>query len=174
ANFQPRKNLIRFLHSVSRLADVATGAIAVVLVGTGSSEQSRAMREVIDQLPRRAIVSMPGYREGAKLRAAYAEALALVFPSTCESFGIPAVEAMSQGCPVALADSTALPEIARDSGWYFNPTDEDAITQTLRELIESPSIRATRCKTGRKVASRFRWANTCQMLVNALRDRTRI
>ena len=54
-------------------------------------------------------------------------ATALVFPSLCESFGIPAVEAMAQGTPVALADSTALPEIGGDAGWYFDPESEEAI-----------------------------------------------
>ena len=94
------------------------------------------MREAAAAAGRRALICMPGYRQGNALRAAYAEATALVFPSLCESFGIPAVEAMAQGTPVALADSTALPEIGGEAGWYFDPTNEEAITATLRRLLD--------------------------------------
>ena len=68
---------------------------------------------VIASVSPRLRVVRPGYREGAALRALYAEATALVFPSLCESFGIPVVEAMAQGCPVAIADSTASSGVAR-------------------------------------------------------------
>ena len=80
------------------------------------------LREAAAAAGPRVLIRMPGYRQGHDLRAIYAEATALVFPSLCESFGIPAVEAMAQGLPVALADSTALPEIGGEAGWYFDPT----------------------------------------------------
>lgn len=169
ANFQPRKNLVRLIRSVSRLAEVARGDLALVLLGTGADDEVRALRETVASVGRRACIRMPGYRQGKVLRAAYAEATALVFPSLCESFGIPVVEAMAQGIPAALADSTALPEIAGAAGWYFQPEDEDSIEQTLRELLDQPEQRARRVELGRTIASKYRWQVANDYLVEALR-----
>lgn len=169
ANFQTRKNLPMLLRAAGRLDEVQRGDLAIVLIGAGSAEQSSTIRSEIASLSPRAIVALPGYREGKLLRAAYAEASALVFPSLCESFGIPAVEAMAQGCPVALANSTALPEIAGDAGWYFDPKSADDLAETLRTMLDHPSERQRRGEVGLELAARFRWGRSCDLLVEALR-----
>jgi alpha-1,3-rhamnosyl/mannosyltransferase len=168
ANFQPRKNLARLVTAAGQLAEVAAGELAVVLLGDGSDEHVQPIREAIAKLGPKAVVKMPGYRQGKALRAAYAESAALVFPSTCESFGIPAVEAMAQGCPVALADSTALPEVGGAAGWYFRPESTDAIAQSLRSLLDQTETRAQRVSLGREIAARYRWSAANERLVAAL------
>ena len=72
---------------------MASGELALVLLGTGAEDEARPLREAVAAVGRKAIIRMPGYRQGKILRAAYAEATALVFPSLCESFGIPVVDA---------------------------------------------------------------------------------
>ncbi len=142
ANFQPRKNLDRLIRATGRLPEVVDGSLALVLIGSGDPDQTRMLRETASSLGPRAVIAFPGYLQGVTLRAAYAEATALVFPSLCESFGIPSVEAMAQGCPVALANSSALPEIAGPAAWYFDPEDDDALVATLRALLDDPTLRA--------------------------------
>lgn len=171
ANFQSRKNLVRLIHAAGRLPEVARGELALVLLGQGSDSEMRPVREAIGAMDRRALVRLPGYRQGQALRAAYAESTSLVFPSLCESFGIPVVEAMAQGIPVALADSTALPEIGGEAGWYFDPLDEDAMLAALRELLDQPGERARRVAMGREIAERYRWQTASDLLVAALAGR---
>ncbi len=168
ANFQPRKNLVRLINAAARLPEVAAGDLALVLIGAGAEEAARPLRDAAVAAGRRALIRMPGYRQGRALRAVYAEATALVFPSLCESFGIPAVEAMSQGLPIALADSTALPEIGGEAAWYFNPYSEDAIADSLRRLLDDSSERTRRAMLGRAIAGHYRWQNANDLLVEAL------
>ena len=99
ANFQPRKNLARLIRAAARLPEVAGGRAGPGPAGHRRRRPGPPIRDAIAAAGRRAVVRMPGYRQGRSLRAVYAEATALVFPSTCESFGIPAVEAMAQGSP---------------------------------------------------------------------------
>jgi alpha-1,3-rhamnosyl/mannosyltransferase len=168
ANFQPRKNLTRLVRAAAALREVAQGDLALVLLGTGAEDEARPLREAAAAAGRKAIIRMPGYRQGTTLRAAYAEAQALVFPSLCESFGIPVVEAMAQGIPTALANSTALPEIGGDAAWYFDPQSQDAITITLRELLDHPEVCNERVALGRAIAARYRWQSANDRLVAAL------
>jgi alpha-1,3-rhamnosyl/mannosyltransferase len=174
ANFQPRKNLELMLRALVRNPEVSGGRLAVVLVGTGAPDQAARLNAQINDLPAQTVVRLPGYLEGTRLRAAYAEATALVFPSTCESFGIPAVEAMSQGCPVVLANSTALPEVAQNAGWYFDPRKEDDLTATLGTLLAHGDERERRLGLGRGIAAGYRWSESCRLLVDALRQSTEI
>lgn len=168
ANFQPRKNLARLIRAAATLPEVASGDLALVMLGSGVPEEERALRDEIARLGDRACVRLPGYRQGEALRAIYAESTALVFPSLCESFGIPVVEAMAQGVPVALADSTALPEIGGAAGWYFNPEDEESIAFTLRSLLDQPEERDRLSDLGRQIASQYRWEAANERLVAAL------
>ncbi len=75
---------------------------------------------------------------------------------------------MAQGVPVALADSTALPEIAGAAGWYFDPAHEETIAETLADLLARPDESARRVALGRGLALGYRWQAATDRLVDAL------
>jgi alpha-1,3-rhamnosyl/mannosyltransferase len=75
---------------------------------------------------------------------------------------------MAQGIPVAMADSSALPEIGGEAGWYFDPNSDDAIANTIRRLLDDPAECARRAMLGRAIAGHYRWQNANDLLVEAL------
>ena len=152
ASFQARKNLVRLVRAAGRLREVADGQLGLVLLGAGDEAEAAPIRQAIEEVGRKAVIKLPGYRQGRALMAAYAESTALVFPSTCESFGIPVVEAMACCIPVALADSTALPEIGGEAGWYFNADRRGSHHIHPRKLLDRPE------RTLRRGRDRPGWA----------------
>ena len=169
ANFQPRKNLGMLIRAALKLPEVARGELGLVLIGDGADSERERLLDEASKGGAKSVVRFPGYRQEKELRAVYAEAAALVFPSLCESFGIPAVEAMAQGTPVALADTTALPEIAGEAGWYFDPKSEEALASTLSQLLNDTNERTRRAELGLGIANEYRWRSSNDRLVKALK-----
>lgn len=93
----------------------------------------------------------------AVLFALYRQATAYVCPSKYEGFGIPLLEAMHSGCPVACSNTSSLPEVAGAAALYFDPFDSESIREVLESLAESDSKRAELTLLGRRRAALFSW-----------------
>jgi len=102
--------------------------LRLVLTGTGHPTSG---------LP--AGVESRGRVEMAELVHLYRTAAALVYPSLYEGFGMPLVEAMATGCPVACSDTTSLPEVAGDAAVLFDPLNPEAIADGVQRLLADPA-----------------------------------
>jgi len=97
-----------------------------------------------------------------QLRQLYAGAMAFVYPSELEGFGLPLLEAMASGTLVAAARTSVLPEVGGDAPFYFDPQDADAIASCLVEVARLPAgHRAERIARGVARARLFTWEQ-CQ------------
>jgi glycosyltransferase involved in cell wall biosynthesis len=152
---EPRKNLTRLLHAFQVLhAEGLTDALVVVgkrgwLYGDFFAELERS--------PVREAVILPGFVPDEHLPAVYAGAQALVFPSLYEGFGLPALEGMACGTPVACSDTSSLPEVGGNATLYFDPASEDAIVATLRRLLSDAELQDELARRGLERAPRFSW-----------------
>jgi glycosyltransferase involved in cell wall biosynthesis len=90
----------------------------------------------------------------------YKKALAFVFPSLYEGFGIPVLEAFSCGCPTVLSNTSSLTEIGSDAAIYFEPDCEDSIAHAVGKVIYNKELRADLKTRGFRQAENFSWAKT--------------
>jgi alpha-1,3-rhamnosyl/mannosyltransferase len=97
----------------------------------------------------------------------YAGALALAMPSLYEGFGLPVLEAMARGVPVACADRSSLPEVAGDAALLFDPEDVRAIADAIERLLhDAPTAERLR-EAGPRRAREFSWARTAEQTLAA-------
>jgi glycosyltransferase involved in cell wall biosynthesis len=103
-----------------------------------------------------------GVVSDARLEALYREAVALVYPSLYEGFGLPVLEAMSRGTPVLASSAASIPEVLGDAGMLLDPMDVDAWTSALAEVVGSPLRRTAMQAAGKARAADFTWERTAR------------
>jgi glycosyltransferase involved in cell wall biosynthesis len=91
------------------------------------------------------------------LASVYTRALALVYPSLYEGFGMPILEAMVNRCPVVVQRRSCFPEIADDAALYFDPAQEDETTELLSRLVRDVGLRRQLAAAGLNRAASFTW-----------------
>ena len=92
-----------------------------------------------------------------KLQSLYHNALAFVFPSIYEGFGLPILEAFSCGCPVILSDASCLPEVGGDAAVYFNPKDVISMRNAVERVVSDEKLRNHMREKGYKQLEKFSW-----------------
>lgn len=165
-----RKNLVRLVHAFAR--DAHSHDLHLVLAGQSAPkvamDATAAIRSAISHHGLESRVRLTGFLESAEVAALYCSALAFVFPSQMEGFGIPILEAFEHHLPVICADATSLPEVAGDAALYFSPTDCDGMADAMIRISRNKSLRAELVSRGRSQSHNFSWSRTARETVRVL------
>jgi glycosyltransferase involved in cell wall biosynthesis len=103
--------------------------------------------------------------DDALLAKLYTNALLFVFPSLCEGFGLPVLEAFACHCPAAISNVSSLPEIGGDAAEYLDPYNEDSIRETIKMLLLNEGRRKELIARGIQRSTMFSWRKTATMTV---------
>jgi len=156
-NLQPRKNLARLVDAYADLRRAGQLAgVQLVLAGQAQWRESELYAKV-RQSGLVEEVRFPGYVEDADLPALYSGALAFVYPSLYEGFGLPPLEAMACGTPVICSNAASLPEVVGDAALTVDPTDTSALAAALAQVVAHPGLRADLAEKGLRRAGQFTW-----------------
>jgi glycosyltransferase involved in cell wall biosynthesis len=134
--------------------------------------QTSAIESLIADLGIGTRVTIPGWLPREDLIRLYERAHAFVYPSTFEGFGMPVLEAMAAGIPVACADIPPLREVAGEgtdeAALFFDPLDEDAIASALDRIATDTQLRRELAAAGPERARRFTWVRSAEKTLAAL------
>ncbi|MGI8557501.1 MAG: glycosyltransferase family 4 protein [Solirubrobacteraceae bacterium] len=159
---RPHKNLLRLLEALAAIPEQSRPVLVIPGYATPHEQELRGRARALGI---EGDVRFPGWVSAAELEGLYALASVFVFPSLHEGFGLPVLEAMRRGVPVACSDRSSLPEVAGDAALLFDPEDPRAITAAVERLLRDPADAQRLRAAGREQAARFTWAATARATV---------
>ncbi len=157
-SLQPRKNLTALL-AAWKILSASRPDLRLAVVGASASH---FRPQDLGLAP--SGVRFLGYVPDRDLPALYSGALALVSPSLYEGFGLPLLEAMACGAPVAASNCAALPELAGGCGLLFDPHQPQAIAACLVCLVEDRPLRRNLARAGLARSRGYDWDRTARMI----------
>lgn len=162
-SLDPRKNIITAIKAINYIAESHP---QLKLIVCGASSKNFSAIEV-GELKN---VIFLGYVDDELLPHLYSNAIAFVFPSLYEGFGLPVLEAMACGTPVISSNRTSLPEVIGDAGITFEPEDYIALSEHMLNIYMDSNLRSDLIEKGICQASKFTWDRTAKLLNDCIRN----
>jgi glycosyltransferase involved in cell wall biosynthesis len=161
----PNKNLDRLLAAVRRLRESAP--VDLVMAGDRTWDHEELRGALGDRPP--SWLRLTGYVTDAELADLYRNAAACVCPSLHEGFGLPVLEAMACGTPLACSRIPVLEEVAGDAAAYFDPRSVEDMAAVVSALLRDRRAGSERAARGRARARTFTWARTARQTIDVYR-----
>jgi len=133
-----------------------------LVIAGGKKSYTRYLKKRVEELQLGTDVYFLGYVPIQIMPDLYREARALIFPSLYEGFGIPLLEAMACGCPVAASRTSSMPEVCGDAAVYFDPLDKRSVRGAIEQMIFDTTTCSRLKEKGLIRAQQFSWEKTAQ------------
>jgi glycosyltransferase involved in cell wall biosynthesis len=166
---QPRKNLARLIQAFNDFSLTDKKDINLVLAGSKGwlSEEIYALPKTLGIEKK---VKFLGHVPDEDLSGIYSGALAFVFPSLFEGFGLPVLEAMACGVPVITSDTSSMPEVAGNAALLINPESGEEIAKSLKKIAENSVLREEMIIKGFKQVKKFSWEKCARETLDFFRE----
>lgn len=157
----PHKNLPRLIEAFQKLK-LTHPDLKLVLAGKKDAVY-KLVEEDAKDIPD---IVFTDFISDGTLRWLFENCSAYIFPSLSEGFGLPALEAMMHGAPVASSNATCLPEVYGDAAHYFDPLDVDDMAEKIGEILDDPKLRQKLVKAGQRQAAKYSWQRMAEQTLD--------
>lgn len=165
----PRKNVHRIITAFDAFKDRTKSNIKL-LIGGRFAWQTGPVKTAFDAAKHQADIQFLGYLDNETLTSLTAGALAMVYPSMFEGFGLPVLEAMQCGTPVITSNISSLPEVAGDACILVDPTNTNAISHAMEAIYSDKKLAGEMSKKGLIRSQEFSWDNTANIMNQEIND----
>jgi glycosyltransferase involved in cell wall biosynthesis len=169
SKFGVQKNFSTLFRAIRLLSDSGLRLALVLTLDPNAVGNAEVLAEA-QALGIEDLIENRGEIASEELAALYDSLDVFVFPSLCESFGVPMVEAMARGCCIIVADTPENREIVGDAGLIYSALDAEELAGVLTELLTDENVRAVRRVASLKRANDFSWEKSAQATLRALED----
>lgn len=166
-SLEPRKNLPRLIEAWRIAQGHLPNDISLVIAG-GAGKSIVFGGQDFGTLPERTILT--GRIDDADLPALYSDAIASIYVSLYEGFGLPPLESMSCGTPVVASNAGSIPEVVGDTAVLVDPLDEESIADGIVRIVSDSDYRGSLGKRARARSAMFSWDNTARLTWISLKE----
>lgn len=163
----PYKNLHRLIEA---FAKISSNDIQLWLAGSPDKRYTPLLQRRVEELGLCDRVKFLDYVPYQQLPTLLNQAIALVFPSLWEGFGLPVLEAMACGTPVITSNLSSLPEVAGDAAILIDPYNVGELATAMQALVEDGELRSRLSILGLERSRQFSWERTGQATVEVLQQ----
>ncbi len=156
----PHKNLLALIEAMALIPVERRPVLVLPGYRTWHEEE---LRERARSAGVQEDVRFPGWVSASEVEGLWSLAQVFVYPSLYEGFGLPVLEAMARGVPVACSNASSLPEVAGDAALLFDPVVPGGIAEALERLLGEPELRERLIQRGAVRASEFTWARSARL-----------
>lgn len=168
-SLEPRKNIINAVKALEILKKKFNLSIKLVIAGP-PGWNNNIIKDYLFNSCVKENIKLLGYIDDKELQVQYSQCKAFIFPSLYEGFGLPVLEALSEGCMVLTSEKSPMQEILGKSALYFNPKDPESIACIVKRIYEKDFRQEKYMMMAPEILKRYSWEKTADLTLQYLKS----